>query len=346
MADGEAIDDELAAWSFDLPPDRIATHPPAERDGGRLCVLPRTGGSPSHRAIVDLPDLLRPGDLLVANDTAVLPARLHARRDTGGAVEVLLLSGEEGEVPALLRPARRVKVGEALRVATGRVVVCALPDADGIARVRPEPDVATVLRSGEVPLPPYLGRASEPSDRERYQTVYAGPAGSVAAPTAGLHLTHAVLGRLAARGVGFATVTLHVGIGTFRPLRPEDLARGALHAEPWVVPEATARAIAATRAAGGRVVAVGTTSARVLESAVDDAGVVRAGAGVTTLFLRPGSTWRVVDGLLTNFHLPGSSLLLLVGSLVGLERLLASYQEAVARGYRFYSYGDAMLVLS
>lgn len=345
-------DDPLAGWRFDLPEDRIARYPAARRDGSRLLRL-GAQGPPTGHAFSDLPDLLSPGDLLVLNDTRVVPARLHARRATGGRVEVLLVDvaegvrAKDGLVGALLRPARRLREGEHLTVADGHTVeVVTRPDADGVAQVRLHPSLeAVTARHGALPLPPYLGRAAEPVDDERYQTVYARVAGSSAAPTAGLHFTPAVFDALEARGVARAHVTLHVGLGTFRPLRPEDLARGTLHAEPWSVPPETVAAVARARARGGRVIAVGTTSARVLESAADPEGRLVAGEGITTLFLKPPDPLRIVDGLITNFHLPGSSLLMLVACLVGRERLLDAYGHAVDAGYRFYSYGDAMLVL-
>jgi S-adenosylmethionine:tRNA ribosyltransferase-isomerase len=338
--------DPLDAWDYPLPDDRIARRPVEPRDAARLMIVPRDGDPLGHRRVADLPDLLRPGDLLVANDSRVLAARLRARRASGGAVEVLLLASGDGPLPCLVRPARRLKVGEALEAPGGRLVVAALPDDDGVAKVIAEPSAdALMAAGGELPLPPYLGRPADEADRERYQTVFAAVPGSAAAPTAGLHFTPALIERLRAAGIGFATVTLHVGIGTFRPLRPEDVERGELHPEPWVVPPATAEAIARTRASGGRVVAVGTTATRVLESALDADGRVVAGAGVTRLFLHPPRRLRAVDGLLTNFHLPRSSLLLLVACLVGRERLLAAYDEAVRSGYRFYSYGDAMLLV-
>lgn len=334
----------FADWSFDLPDAAIARHPVTPRDAARLMVVRSDGVEDRH--VCDLPDLLASGDLLVANDSRVMASRLSATRATGGRVEVLLLAAEGETVPALLKPARRLKEGEVLEVAGGSVTVVARPDDDGIATVAVAPSPQAVMSAGgALPLPPYLGREAGPEDSDRYQTVFAGPLGSSAAPTAGLHLTPDLLGRLADRGVDFATVTLHVGLGTFRPPRPEDLARGELHAEPWWIPEATAEAIARTRARGGRVVAVGTTSSRVLESAARDDGTVAAGAGVTRLFLRPGHRWRVVDGLLTNFHLPRSSLLVLVGSRLGQARTLDLYARAVREGYRFYSYGDAMLLL-
>ncbi|MCB9681411.1 MAG: tRNA preQ1(34) S-adenosylmethionine ribosyltransferase-isomerase QueA [Alphaproteobacteria bacterium] len=344
------MSDDLDLWDYDLPAGHIATRPAPRRELARLMHVPLAGGAFVDHVVDDLDGLLRPGDLLVGNDSAVMAARLTARRASGGAVEVLLLgTGDDGAVPALLRPARRLKEGEVLAVGdAGQVHVEALPDADGIARVRVTPSARAVMAAvGALPLPPYLGRSADAADTDRYQTVYAGPLGSAAAPTAGLHFTPTLLDRCRDRGVGFATVTLHVGIGTFRPLRPEDVERGELHAEPWWVPEATAAAIAATRAAGGRVIAIGTTATRVLESAaaVADDGVVRAGAGVTRIFLRPGHRFAAVDGLLTNFHLPRSSLMMLVACLVGRERLLDAYRTAVSRGYRFYSYGDAMLLV-
>lgn len=346
MLRGRPMHDAFAEWDFDLPDAHIARYAVEPRDAARLLVLPRHAGPWADRRVSDLPDLLREGDLLVANDTRVMPARVRAHRSTGGAVEIFLLSPEGDEVPCLLRPARRLVVGEVLSlVGGGTATLIARPDDDGVGRVRLDLPAADLMaRSGEMPLPPYLGRASEEGDRTRYQTVFSGPVGSAAAPTAGLHFTPELLTRLGARGVGFATVTLHVGIGTFRKLHLEDLERGLLHPEPWTVPQATADAIAATKARGGRVIAVGTTSTRVLESAVGPDGRVQAGRGVTRLFVRPPYTFRAVDGLMTNFHLPQSSLLMLVGALGGKDRVLDAYRHAVATGYRFFSYGDAMLL--
>lgn len=339
------VDQLLAGLTYDLPQDRIARHPPTERDGGRLLVL--RSDARVDAMVQDLPQLLSPGDLLVVNDTRVVPARLFARRATGGAVEALVLptTGGGDERLALLRPGRRLRVGEQLAVDGGGELLLRELLSDGSWRIALRPSPEQVLEAaGHVPLPPYLGRADQPEDHERYQTVYAGPPGAVAAPTAGLHLSRRLLKALDARGVAMATVTLHVGPGTFRPLRPADLAAGRLHPEPWTVPEATAAAVRATRARGGRVVAVGTTSTRVLESAGQADGTVLAGSGRTELFLRPGSTFRVIDRLLTNLHLPGSSLLALVQAYGGVARLQAAYQHAVDAGYRFYSYGDAMLL--
>lgn len=306
-------------------------------------LLPEQGRE--DRQIRELDGLLEPGDLLVVNDTKVLHARIHARRVTGGAVEALLLGAGPGPVQAMLRPARRLKVGEVLDAGQGSLTL--LERADGGAwwvQCSPEP-LELMERVGEIPLPPYFQRKPDPADRQRYQTRFANEAGAVAAPTAGLHLSDALVDRLRAKGVQIATVTLHVGAGTFRNLRPEDLERGELHPERYRIPVETARSITACKASGGRVIAVGTTSTRTLESCSDGKGGVLAGEGNTRLFIRPGFQFQVIDGLLTNFHLPGSSLLMLVGALVGRERLLDAYRHAVQSGYRFYSYGDAMLLL-
>ena len=340
----------LDAYDYTLPPERIAQRPPSDRDGGRLLVLDRRGGPLQHSQGRELPRWLAAGDLLVRNATRVLPARLRGHKETGGAVEALLLGpGREADrVRALVRLRGRLKAGIKLRFErAGRV-----QDAE-IAAVRDGGEVelafapgADPYSLGETPLPPYIRRdAAEPADAERYQTVFARVPGSVAAPTAGLHLSEPLLEQLAFAGVGSAEVVLHVGPGTFRPLGEQQLREGRLHCEPFELPESSASAIAATRAAGGRVIAVGTTTARVLEARADAAGGVTPGRGETDLFLRPGSRFHVVDALLTNFHLPRSSLLMLVAAFAGRERVLAAYAEAVHREYRFFSYGDAMLIV-
>ena len=293
-----------------------------------------------HRWVTELGDILGPGDLLVVNDTRVMHARLHGYRTTGGAVQVFLLQPGPGPVEALVRPGRRLKEGEVLQVGEGTVELVRRHD-DGRWTVRCTPEPLVLMEAhGEVPLPPYLNRDAEPEDTERYQTTFAREPGAVAAPTAGLHLSAGLRARLAERGVGFATITLHVGIGTFRPLRQEDVDRGELHPEWYSVSEDTVQAVQTAK----RVIAVGTTSTRALESAASG-GVLRAGSGVTRLFIQPGYSFQVVDGLLTNFHLPGSSLLMLVCALGGTSPVQRAYAEAIQRGYRFYSYGDAMLIL-
>ena len=340
---------------YELPPGAVAQAPAERREDARLLHLDRASGARAHRSVHDLPDLLRPGDLLVLNDTRVLPSRLRARRATGGAVEVLLVGPAIGDEPgawtALLAANRRLSEGETLTVPGGGLRLLGRTP-DGTWRVAPEGAAFPELmaRCGEMPLPPYIRRQDgDPRtalDRERYQTVYAREEGAVAAPTAGLHLTTALLDRVRARGVAVATVTLHVGLGTFLPITAQRLEDHAMHAESYRVPAETADAIHRTRAAHGRIVAVGTTSVRTLEAAAlaSPDGQPRAGSGRTDLYVLPGFRFRVVDALLTNFHLPRSTLLALVCAFAGRDPVLAAYREAVAQGYRFYSYGDAMLI--
>ena len=343
----------LAEWDFELPPEQIARAPLARRDACRLLVLPRDGGAPEHRVFADLRALLPAGALLVLNETRVIPARLLGRRATGGKVEVLLVEPRpDGDWDALvraggaLRPpdeevtlepraggaadAAPVRLRVVERLAPGRYRVRFPPD-------RPALEVADAL--GHMPLPPYLGREDEPADREAYQTVFAREPGAIAAPTAGLHFTPELLAALEAGGVEVARLVLHVGLGTFAPVRAERLEEHVMHAERYAIPAATAGAVEAARRAGRPVVACGTTTVRALE-AWARSGVA---AGVTDIFIRPPWTLRAVDGIITNFHLPRTTLLALVAAFVGRERLLAAYAEAIGAGYRFYSYGDAML---
>jgi S-adenosylmethionine:tRNA ribosyltransferase-isomerase len=345
------IDPRLRPFDYELPEGLIARYPPESRDGGRLLRL--ADGGISDLRITDLPGCLSSGDVLVVNDTRVLAARLAARRDTGGAVEVLLLSAEvdgDGCVPAMVRPGRRLKAGESLAIlsegqpAEGLSVRLVERLPDGTWRVRPTPDPASLMaRAGVLALPPYFRRDLEAEDRSRYQTVFAGPPGAIAAPTAGLHLSEAILAALEERGIQRVHITLHVGPGTFRNLRSEDLDAGLLHRERFCVPQRSAEIINVARAEGRRIIAVGTTSTRCLESAAR-AGVVAAGEGSTRLFIQPGYRFSVVDRLLTNFHLPQSSLLMLACAFGGRDRVMAAYQHAIKAGYRFYSYGDAMLL--
>lgn len=346
----------LAAFDYTLPDELIAQEPCERRDASRLLVLDRGTGERRHLRFDEIGGELRAGDLLVFNDTRVIPARLHGSKATGGAVRVLLCEriGGTAEAPewlALLDASRPPKAGAHLKFPGDLVaeVVGRHPDGWRLVLRHPSGDPhAAVQRVGEVPLPPYIERRpGDPRaavDRERYQTVYARTPGAIAAPTAGLHFTPELLDALAASGVRRAPVTLHVGPGTFLPIRSDDLAAHRMHAEAFDVPTATAEAIAATRASGGRVIAVGTTTVRAIESAADEAGDVRPGPGRTALFIAPGFRFRVIDALLTNFHLPRSTLILLVAAFAGRERLLEAYAEAVRMRYRFYSYGDAMLV--
>ena len=351
----------LEDLDYDLPDGLIAQEPTARREDARLLVLARGSGTVEHRGVRDLPGLLRAGDLLVLNDTRVRPARLAARRATGGAVEVLLVApaSEEGVEAwtALLAANRPLRAGETLilthdggNVAAG--VRLLRRAAEGPWVVAPEGGTFPELmaRHGAMPLPPYIRRgAGDPRtalDRERYQTVFAREEGAVAAPTAGLHFTPALLEAVRARGTSVASVTLHVGLGTFLPVTGARLEEHRMHSEPYAIPEETAAAVRRTKAQGGRVVAVGTTSVRALEASAlaSTDGLPRAETSRTDLFVMPGFRFRVVDALLTNFHLPRSTLLALVAAFAGFEPVLAAYREAVAQGYRFYSYGDAMFI--
>lgn len=340
----------IEAWDWPLPEDLVARYPAERREDARLMVL-RPDGGPEHQAIPDLPRWFRPGDLLVLNETRVIPVRLQGRKTTGARAEVLLVEPAPGDDPArwhaLVRPGRKVRPGHRVHIAEGLdvAIVDRLPDGGRVVRLETALEPTEALeRWGRLPLPPYLEREEEAIDRVRYQTVYARVPGSVAAPTAGLHLTDDLLDRLRDAGVETARVTLHVGPGTFRPVEVERVEEHAMHAERWIVPPEAAAAVARTRQRGGRVWAVGTTVVRTLESAALEGGMVESGSGVTRLFLRPGRRAQVVDGLLTNFHLPRSTLLMLVAALAGYDRTRAAYRAAVEARYRFYSYGDAMLV--
>ncbi len=359
-------------FDFELPPDRIAQHPAPSRDESRLLVLDRGTGAIAHHRFHELPALLRAGDLLIVNDTRVLPARLFATVARGGAsgggpagesraereVEVLLLRQESaapGEIiwSALARPAKALKPGVALRFVDPSYIATVRGTGERgvrhVAFVAARPGVppfeAWLSRVGHVPLPPYIDRPDEPEDRERYQTVFAREPGSVAAPTAGLHFTGRTLAALRDRAVAIATLTLHVGPGTFRPVATEDPTMHFLDPEPYRVPPETATAIQRTREARGRVIAVGTTCVRALESWTRDGEPMDGAWRETGLLILPPYEFRVIHGMVTNFHLPRSSLLMLVSALAGRESVLRAYAEAMREGYRFYSYGDAMLVL-
>ena len=336
-------------FDYALPEERIAQRPPAARDGSRLLHLPPQG-PPEDRRFTELPDLLRPGDLLVGNDTRVRAARLRGSRPGGGPAELLVLNeGGEGEYVCLVRPARRLPPGTRVALGGGLIGVVGgtAGGHPGARRVRFEGGgkagtEAAIEAAGSTPLPPYI--RVELDDPERYQTVFAAsPPRSAAAPTAGLHFTAAGLDRLRARGVELATVRLEVGLATFTPIRTATIDEHRIHEERFELPTATAEAIAAARRRGGRVIAIGTTTTRVLETMAAPGGTVDAGSGVTRLYLRPGAPIRVIDGLLTNFHQPRSSLLVLIAAVFGAERWRAAYDHALAAGYRFLSFGDCML---
>lgn len=345
-------DSLLSDFDFELPEDSIAQSPPIERGASRLLVLPRREGAIEHRSFRDLPSLLRPNDLLVFNDTKVIPARIELRRATGGRVRGLLLDPPRaGSFRSLLEGKGRLQVGDVLSTPAGLPVRLLERLGGGAWRLEVEQAAALeILERGRMPLPPYIARADgedprDALDRERYQTVFAREPGAVAAPTAGLHFDEALLERLREFGVERAFTTLHVGLGTFQPVRVEVLAEHVMHFERYEVPRATTESIARARTRGGRVIAVGTTVVRSLESWAC-AGSPPEIVGDTNLFIRPGTgfEFRVVDAMITNFHLPKSTLLMLVSTFAGRERILAAYQEAVALGYRFFSYGDAMFI--
>lgn len=336
-------------FDFELPKELIAQTPLERRDASRLLVLERDSGAMQHRHFYELPEFLRPGDCLVLNDSRVLPARLIGRREPGGGVcELLLLTDRGGDIwECLVRPGKKLRPGA--RVTFG----------DGALRTEIEAEVAggnrlvhffyegifleVLEQLGEMPLPPYI--REKLSDRERYQTVYCRDPGSAAAPTAGLHFTQELLGRIQDMGVQLCYVTLHVGLGTFRPVKEDDILDHKMHSEFCIVPEETARCVTETRRAGGRIIAVGTTSCRTLESFAAEDGTLRPGSGWTNIFIYPGYRFKCIDALITNFHLPESTLIMLVSALAGRENILSAYRTAVAERYRFFSFGDAMMIV-
>ena len=333
-------------FNYELPRELIAQAPLAQRSASRLLLLPPAPATAQDRMIRELPELLQPGDLLVFNDTRVLPARLFGRKESGGRVELLIervLPGNEAR--AQLGVSKSPKAGARLLLDDGTGVSVLGRDGEFyLLRFEGDDPVEKVLlRSGRMPLPPYMTREPDAADAERYQTVFAREPGAVAAPTAGLHFDEPLLAALRARGVGFGHVTLHVGAGTFQPMRAEHFHEHVMHSEWLNVGAELCEQIAATRAAGGRVIAVGTTVVRALESSFHE-GRVRPFAGETRLFIFPGRQIRSVDALLTNFHLPESTLLMLVSAFAGYHRVMAAYAHAVRERYRFFSYGDAMLV--
>ena len=374
---------KLRDFDYELPPELIAQQPAGERDASRLLVLHRTlSDRMEHRRFFDLPEYMRPGDVLIVNDTKVIPARLFGTFEDGKSVEILLVRPVEDQCwEALVKPAKPARSGRRLILARGRLTVTvAAQGIQGrrILRLPASVDLRSILHSfGVMPLPPYIKRrveSREPRaetgiaacgsglatpgpglsvlgsrlsmlDRERYQTVFAQQEGAVAAPTAGLHFTIALLDRLHRQGVQVCPVTLHVGPGTFQPVRVQEVSRHRMEPEQYAIPEETSRAIKTAKTEGRRVIAVGTTSVRALEHASDKDGTVRVSQGEADLFITPGYRFRVVDALLTNFHLPRSTLLMLVSAFAGLNAIRRAYAEAIAERYHFYSYGDAMLIL-
>ena len=336
-------------FAFDLPKELIAQDPLEDRSSSRLLVLDRRSGAVSHHVFREIGDFLRPGDCLVLNNTKVIPARLLGEREgTGAHVEVLLLKRRDKDVwETLVKPGKKCRPGTKLECGGGVLkaeVVETVEEGNRLVRFEYEGIFEEVLdRLGEMPLPPYI--THKLSDRNRYQTVYAKYEGSAAAPTAGLHFTEELLGQIRARGVQTAFVTLHVGLGTFRPVKEDDILEHHMHSEAYQISQQAADLINRTKASGGRVICVGTTSCRTVESAADEGGMVRPGSADTEIFIYPGYEFKVLDGLITNFHLPESTLVMLVSALAGREQVLGAYAEAVRERYRFFSFGDAMLVV-
>ncbi|MCD7853636.1 MAG: tRNA preQ1(34) S-adenosylmethionine ribosyltransferase-isomerase QueA [Oscillospiraceae bacterium] len=336
-------------FDFELPKELIAQTPLERRDASRLLVLERDSGAMQHRHFYELPEFLRPGDCLVLNDSRVLPARLIGRREPGGGVcELLLLTDRGGDIwECLVRPGKKLRPGARVTFGDGALraeIEAEVAGGNRLVRFFYEGIFLEVLEQlGEMPLPPYI--REKLSDRERYQTVYCRAPGSAAAPTAGLHFTQELLGRIQDMGVQLCYVTLHVGLGTFRPVKEDDILDHEMHSEFCIVPEETARCVTETRRAGGRIIAVGTTSCRTLESFAAEDGTLRPGSGWTNIFIYPGYRFKCIDALITNFHLPESTLIMLVSALAGRENILSAYRTAVAERYRFFSFGDAMMIV-
>ena len=334
-------------FNFELPEELIAQTPLAQRDSSRLLTLDKATGRTAHHHFYDVADMLQPGDCLVLNNSRVLPARLIGRRETGGACEVLLLIDRGDNVwECLVRPGRKLKPGTRVVFGQGELTGAIVSEVEGgnrLVRFHYEGIFLEVLeRLGRMPLPPYI--KAELQESERYQTVYSKVSGSAAAPTAGLHFTPELLKKLEENGVKLCYVTLHVGLGTFRPVKAENILEHEMHSEYCVIPRETADLINETKRAGGRVICVGTTSCRTIESWAEEDGTMKASAGWTNIFIYPGYKFKVLDALITNFHLPESTLIMLVSALAGRENVLAAYKEAVQEKYRFFSFGDAMFI--
>lgn len=339
----------VSDFYFDLPQELIAQDPLEDRSASRLLVLDKKTGAMEHRGFRDVVTYLRAGDCLVLNDTKVIPARLFGiKEDTGARIEVLLLKRKQDDVwETLVKPGKKARPGTVISFGDGLLrgkVLDVVEDGNRLIQFSYEGIFEEILdRLGQMPLPPYI--THQLKDKDRYQTVYARHEGSAAAPTAGLHFTEELLDQIEAMGVKIAKVTLHVGLGTFRPVKVENVLDHHMHSEFYRIDEETARKINETRDAGGRIICVGTTSCRTVESAADENGHVKAGSGWTEIFIYPGYQFKVLDGLITNFHLPESTLVMLVSALAGREHVLAAYQEAIRQKYRFFSFGDAMFIV-
>lgn len=335
---------KLSDFHYELPQELIAQAPLKERDAARLMVVDRSRGDISDHVFRDIAGYLKKGDCLVLNDTRVVPVRLLGKRRTGGKVEIFLLDTRSDVPKALVKPSARIKEGEEVEL-EGGIKATVLAPADTGRFVRFDAPMADVLAKGHVPLPPYINRTDSFEDREDYQTVYARKDGATASPTAGLHFTEGLLAQIKGAGVGVVHVTLHTSYGTFAPVKEENIEDHVMHSEYFEIGKEAAESINNTKASGGRVFAIGTTSARVLESSASEPGVAAPKNGYTNLFIYPGYKFKIIDSIITNFHLPGSTLLMLVSAFAGRELVLRAYMTAVERKYRFFSYGDAMLIL-
>lgn len=335
---------KLKEFYYDLPPELISQEPMKERDMSRLMVLDRGDGSISEGFFRDITGYINEGDCIVLNDTRVIPARLYGKRRTGGKVEVFVLNPGADRLKALIRPSKRIKFEEEIELESGHVVTV-LEETDPGRFVKFNAPLAEVMKNGHMPLPPYISRDDRPRDRFDYQTVYARTDGATASPTAGLHFTEELLEALKKKGVQIAFVTLHTSYGTFAPVRAENIEDHIMHSEYYVMDETTADIVNRTKASGKRIISVGTTSTRVLESSAAGDGRVAPGEGHTDIFIYPGYHHKIVDGLITNFHLPESTLLMLVSAFADRELILKAYHEAIQRKFRFFSYGDAMLIV-
>lgn len=337
-----------ADFYYDLPQELIAQDPLEDRSSSRLMHLNKEDGTVEHRHFTDILDYLKEGDCLVINDTKVIPARLYGHKeDTGAVIEILLLKRRENDIwECLVKPGKKARPGARIVFGDGILageIVDIVDEGNRLIQFHYEGIFEEILdRLGEMPLPPYITHKLQ--DKNRYQTVYAKHDGSAAAPTAGLHFTEELLKKVQEKGVNIAHVTLHVGLGTFRPVKVDDVEQHHMHSEFYIVEEDQAELINRTKKQGGRVIAVGTTSCRTLESAADENGVIQAGNGWTEIFIYPGYRFKMIDGLITNFHLPESTLMMLVSALAGKERIMAAYEEAVKERYRFFSFGDAMFI--
>ena len=335
---------KLSEFYYDLPNGLIAQEPLEKRDAARLMILDRAKRTVTEKVFSDITDYMNRGDCLVLNDTRVIPARLYGRRKTGGKVEIFLLNPGSETPRALIRPSKRVKEGETIELASG-IRVTVLGSADAGRFVRFDASLQEVLKGGHVPLPPYISREERSRDREDYQTVFAHRDGATASPTAGLHFTQGLLKRLDKKGVKTAYVTLHTSYGTFAPVKAEIIEKHVMHSEYFEIDSEAAGVINGTGSSGGRVFAVGTTSTRVLETAAVNPGIVAPSSGETNLFIYPGYKFKIISGVITNFHLPKSTLIMLVSAFAGRDFIFEAYKRAIEAKFRFFSYGDAMLIL-